>query len=567
MNRRDILIRLLRERRDTDPTNPYVLFLGAGASLTSGASLFSRVFDGVGATSYDDFSSLVQSLSDTERHVLLSAHVNQTAPSLAALELASLVRDGYFSIVLTTNFDNVLEKALQDIGLGPDDFVVLVNEHRAPLSRLNALLGHPSPRIKIVKLHGDVSRRSYALTRQETVQFAKPVEDALRQLFSERDIILVGTRFADLDLLRLVPATGDGALWHVNPSRPEGHFLGTLQARGAGANTIEGDAGHFESFIGAVFGSLGGNHFAPLKGTWWLLAPCFLASDPRSGVGEQSAVRESDRSVLAFETSGHTTELHWFDGGLAVWVVRRPLAFNSVSEYATARRGEYRSILAGQHALAAHTRHLLKSLAGAPGGALLPASGIGYVLSCVEASPDAWPERLRAGGLRLVSCPSLFDDDPPADEREDTGSGTFGPDVTARQLRKEAALLQGDVPGADHCCFSVPGLLEGYACWAGVAWAQLSSGAQRTCDALMRYEIEVQACWWCLHHLKACAEERLDEKVREYMERTRLASRVSRLLTIGPTEHTVARRFREAIIESSRIKELWQDVRSITAAR
>jgi len=136
------LATLIRKRRELRETS-YVLVLGAGASLASGASATAKVIDSVvleqkglqpETASWEEklaaFYAALESLSSEERYLILSQHLNGAAPSSGYAHLAALAKAKYFDLILSTNFDLFLETALMDAGLRTSDFLVLTGKIR-----------------------------------------------------------------------------------------------------------------------------------------------------------------------------------------------------------------------------------------------------------------------------------------------------------------------------------------------------------------------------------------------------------------------------------------------------
>jgi hypothetical protein len=565
MRMQDVLFSLIKSRRELDPTSNYVLFLGAGASLSSGASLFSTIIGSTGAVDHGEFSAVVELLSDSERYLLLHPHVSVRTPSTAAIRLARLIKDGYFSLVFTTNFDSVLELAFQEAGMGPDDYQLLVNDPTNPLSNLSILLQYSSPRVKLIKLHGDFRRRNYALTEQETQRFATGVASALADVFSHHDAILLGTKFADVDLLRSIPPRC-GSLWYVNPNPPEGDLEALIAARHSQGQCITGSDGIFDSFVEQLYEFIHGGADPNLSLRWHILAPCFLAEpfSPRTLPANlilQSNIA-SEASFLLEAGDGAPWNLAWFADGTAVWHCSQDLRVASVFDYALLRRKLYGSLLHGRHEVCLVTRELLNSLRefGFP-----PATGLGYALSCVELVRTAWPARLLPNGLRLLCCPTLLDDSSVADERELSAPKSGLQDEGSNPRLREALLLREGLDNEEFVSLGIPGKTAGYASWAGVAW-QCITPPLEVSEKFLRFEFELQACWWYLHHASKLIESGAMSVVKDHYHRTRIARRITGILTINPTEHTVARRFREAIISTSRIASLWNNFRALLAS-
>ena len=258
------LTHLMNIRREDEAEPPYVLVLGAGASLSSGCSSGARVIaDVVGQLSSKDvadlsweekiteFYDLLDNLSATERYTILEPHIVGQIPSPGYRCLAQLIKAGYFDIILSTNFDVFLEDALSDVGLRKRDFTVLISNRESEEQIVRAL-GFSKPRVKLVKLHGDLPARIFAFTPEEVFQFTSRIEQTLTDILNG-DIIVVGHSLRDDDLNRCIRAN-DGALWYVNPTEPSvADFAGrAILARGTPDHIISGELGRFDDFFQAL---------------------------------------------------------------------------------------------------------------------------------------------------------------------------------------------------------------------------------------------------------------------------------------------------------------------------
>jgi SOS-response transcriptional repressor LexA len=245
--RLEFLIRLLKEKRRQK--EPYVLLLGSGASLSSGCSstraIINDIFPNEGLVEIDDVWC---SLGDDEKCCLLEPHLSTTKPSFGYQLLAELIKAGYFDTVFTTNFDPILEDSLADAGLRARDYLVLINDRSSTVQEeIARQLDFSTPRIKIVKLHGDLYRRHLVFAESETFQFSKPLEDALNRFF-KRSLLIVGHSMRDTDVNRCIESTG-GSIWYVNPSPPEGEVLRAMKARSCPKHYIDSEEGNFDVFF------------------------------------------------------------------------------------------------------------------------------------------------------------------------------------------------------------------------------------------------------------------------------------------------------------------------------
>ncbi|TEU14607.1 MAG: hypothetical protein E3J21_15485 [Anaerolineales bacterium] len=253
-----VLANLMRVRKE-NAEPPYVLILGAGASLTSGASSFGQVIESVvdgysvqdpGAMSWDDkvaeFYEILDGFSESERYAIIKRHTEGQRSSAGYHALAQLAREGYLEVIFSTNYDTFVEDAFADVGLRSRDFTMLINGQDTEEGIVKAL-GYPQPRIKLVKLHGDLDARIFAFTPEEIFQFSEKIERVLTDYLS-RDVIISGHGMRDDDINRCLRGEG-GSLWYVNPSAPTASdFIGRAMRVRKGT-TIEGEDGYFDHFF------------------------------------------------------------------------------------------------------------------------------------------------------------------------------------------------------------------------------------------------------------------------------------------------------------------------------
>jgi len=256
-----VLANLMRVRQE-NAEPPYVLILGAGASLTSGASSFGKVIESVvndysskdpNAMSWDDkvaeFYNILDGFSESERYAIIKKHIEGQRPSAGYHALAQLAREGYFDVIFSTNYDTFVEDAFADAGLRSRDFAVLINGQDTEEGIIRAL-GYRQPRIKLVKLHGDLGARILAFTPEEIFQFSEKIERVLADYLS-RDIVINGHSMRDDDINRCFRERG-GSLWYVNPSAPTASDFIWRAMRVRKGTAIEGEDGKFDNFFCAL---------------------------------------------------------------------------------------------------------------------------------------------------------------------------------------------------------------------------------------------------------------------------------------------------------------------------
>lgn len=250
------------EYRKQRGESPYVLVLGAGASLSSGASSGGQIIADVtqahsnkdiGSMTWDqkieEFYEILDRCSRDERYAILKGHIEGKVPSEGYRTLAVLVQRGYFEVILSTNYDTFLEDALSDVGLRRSDFDLLINGvHNEDEMLLQ--LSRRVPMIKVIKLHGDLHHRLFAFTPEEIFQFSDNIEKVLRGLL-RRDLIISGHSMRDNDINRFIDRDG-GSVWYVNPNEPAANDAIYQILRVRSDQVISGDTGYFDHFFVAL---------------------------------------------------------------------------------------------------------------------------------------------------------------------------------------------------------------------------------------------------------------------------------------------------------------------------
>ena len=141
------------------------------------------------------YSALLARLGKTgpERQALLRAYFEPTeeeraeglkAPSPAHRAIARLAASGHVRVIVTTNFDRLLELALEDAGVRP---VVVANEDAA---RGAVPLVHAG--CYVLKVHGDYLDTRIRNTEKELDSYPKAIRDLLGRIFDDYGLIVCG---------------------------------------------------------------------------------------------------------------------------------------------------------------------------------------------------------------------------------------------------------------------------------------------------------------------------------------------------------------------------------------
>lgn len=142
-----------------------------------------------------EYSALMEALASTqaERRALLHTYIEATetegeavrrAPTAAHRALAKLVRAGSIRVIITTNFDRLLENALREEGVEP---TVVSSEDgvagMAPLVHLRCL---------VVKVHGDYLDTRILNTDGELAGYGPAMDGLLDRIFDEHGLLICG---------------------------------------------------------------------------------------------------------------------------------------------------------------------------------------------------------------------------------------------------------------------------------------------------------------------------------------------------------------------------------------
>jgi hypothetical protein len=144
------------------------------------APTYSDVLESLAANPVDRRALLEPYFRRDEHHSALG----ERCPSVAHRELAGLVSSGSVRVILTLNFDHLMEEALRDEGVEP---TVIVGsrgiEEMEPLHAQTAAVVH---------LHGEYLSPDLLNTPDELGGYSGPTERLLRQVAEEYGLLIVG---------------------------------------------------------------------------------------------------------------------------------------------------------------------------------------------------------------------------------------------------------------------------------------------------------------------------------------------------------------------------------------
>lgn len=196
----------------------YALLIGSGISrsahIPSGWEVEEKLIQKLGAsrgiTESDDwhqwykdkyqqsasYSSLLGEIvkTPTERVQLMKSFFEPTneekevgwkTPTKAHLAIARLAKEGYVRVILTTNFDRLLEKAFELEGITPQ-----VISHEGAISQATPIVHSKMP--TIIKINGDYIDCQFRNTTEELDEYPEQMKLYLRRIFEDYGLVTCG---------------------------------------------------------------------------------------------------------------------------------------------------------------------------------------------------------------------------------------------------------------------------------------------------------------------------------------------------------------------------------------
>lgn len=252
------LIRHIKTREKSSPAN-YSIFLGAGASVTSGIRTASQLIDEWAKELYERFndgkavesaeaakeffeskhsswyspdnpySSLFEKKFDlpTQRRRFVEQEVDSKYPSIGYAYLTSLVDENYFNTIFTTNFDDLINEAFYLFSNARP----IVCAHDSSIHSISIT----SKRPKVVKLHGDYLFDDIKSTLRETESLEQNTKEKFVEFCKEYGLIIVGYSGSDrsiMDVLEILARQENylknGVYWCLRRSDKVCHALKNL---------------------------------------------------------------------------------------------------------------------------------------------------------------------------------------------------------------------------------------------------------------------------------------------------------------------------------------------------
>ena len=245
---------VLRLIHSADPRE-FSLFLGAGASKSSGVPLAGEMIaewrgmmyadrapDGADFDAWcaeqtwyglpDEYSVLFETLFPNERarQKYVEPKIEAGFPNWGYLYLANLVKAGYFNVIFTTNFDDLINDALSmylaynPVVCAADSEVISINI--------------ATERAKIIKLHGDYLFKRLKNTVEELEELDPNMESKFREFSKQCGLVVLGYSGRDRSVMNAIGKTFEdeqafpiGVWWGLRPDETPSEQVVELATR------------------------------------------------------------------------------------------------------------------------------------------------------------------------------------------------------------------------------------------------------------------------------------------------------------------------------------------------
>jgi SIR2-like domain len=229
---------------------PYILFLGVGCSVAAGAPTMSQLAqkvlelvssdesyaDFVPPTNVDDeerlkyFYKLTDSMSPGQRFRILQSFFANIPVPIFYQQLAVLIKAGYFTKILTTNFDTLLEQACNGAGLELGYDYEVTTPTTGEANSFDNYWEQSTPAndkeiVQIIKLHGDISQQQLDLAPWRIEELLMRGRRAIKSEL-KGDMIIVGYEFESIKVNEWLQNTSRAReeLWWINSTLLNGYI-------------------------------------------------------------------------------------------------------------------------------------------------------------------------------------------------------------------------------------------------------------------------------------------------------------------------------------------------------
>jgi hypothetical protein len=182
------------------------------------------------------------------RLAALRPYFNQTLKDDSPyLHLIKLMKRRSSSIICSFNIDNLLDQAFKKVGMILNEDFDIISVPKMEPGDIRIRIAADQPRIKLIKLHGDLESGVNFMTSREISDYGEGFTGIFTEL-SERPAVVCGYSFVHLNVLTAFSRRADTPVYYINPEFPQMPAILSLMLLRSkeNANFIDGDLGKFE---------------------------------------------------------------------------------------------------------------------------------------------------------------------------------------------------------------------------------------------------------------------------------------------------------------------------------
>lgn len=288
---------------------------------------------------------------------------------------------------------------------------------------------------------------------------------------------------------------------------------------------------------------------------WHLLSPFYTGVKYQKGLSSELDSLECTKYNNYIELNiNENNKLYWFDYGVCVWHVKMPISGSYIFEFAINRRIIYKIFLDEPCYIRHNINSILNSICVEKLNIEERMTNNNYVLSMVDIIKFDISNAKISNVLKLFSSPSIL------------GYGIFSKNKSLSEIdinsliKTENDLLSNGVFGQEYCDFSVNGVIDGYASWAGVAFLKKDTISS---TPFIELEINLQSLWCYLNNQINLIKRGDHNYVIDHFKANKIRSLISDISSISPRDQITLRLYREALIKTSRIEQLYNDFKEL----
>ncbi|HEY5369624.1 MAG TPA: hypothetical protein VIJ75_11585 [Hanamia sp.] len=298
----------------------------------------------------------------------------------------------------------------------------------------------------------------------------------------------------------------------------------------------------------------------PYTAEWYVITPFFpCISYDNFKQKIPLTIKEKGDGFVRLEFDNQI-DLYWFNYGVAIWCMKFEVSLNRIFEFSLKRREFFKQVLDGDHLIHKTTKEIIEIIHKSSNYLIGKTSLSTYSLSIINLLDSKWDNDIRLNALKLFSNPSMLY----SNYRDMILEHGLSDDVKNILTKTEIDYLESGIFNQEFDSFTVQGIIEGFATWAGVSFHIQNKENCIPCYDFIFYEIKVQSFWALLSHYKSMIFGNKENFANQHSKENEIRKHISEIYSVLPREPIAMRLFKETVIKTSRIDKLYQEFKEIT---